>query len=58
VRGERRDLFAQVRLLAVRALIRLPTVEDDGFEAMAAVLAAVFEDGHDGTIIEMPNPDA
>ena len=55
VRCERRDLLAQIRLLTLGALVRLPAVEDDGFEAMAAVVATVFEDGHSETIIEMPN---
>ena len=48
VRGERRDLLAKIRLLALGAQVRLPTVQDDGFEAMAAVVAPVFEDGHEG----------
>ena len=46
MRRERRDLLAQVGMLALRAQVRLASVQDDGFEAMAAVIAAVFEDGH------------
>ena len=57
VRGERQELLAQLLLLTLRAMVRLTAVEDDGFEAMAAVVATVFEDRHSGTIIEMPDPD-
>ena len=55
VRCKRRDLLAQVLVLTLRAMVRLAAVEDDGFEAMAAVVATVFEDGHSETIIEMRN---
>ena len=55
VRRERRDLLAQFRLLALGALLRLASVQDDGFEAMAAVVAAIFEDGHSLHIIGMTN---
>jgi hypothetical protein len=54
MRRERGHLLSQVRLLALRAHVRWPAVQDDGFEAMAAAVAAIFEDGHRG-IIEMPN---
>ena len=38
-------------MVALGTQVRLPTVQDDGFEAVAAVVAAIFEDGHSPFII-------
>ena len=47
VRRERRDLLAQVGMFALGTQVRLTSVQDDGFEAMTTVVAAIFEEGHD-----------
>ncbi len=57
VRCERRELLDGIRPIARRTLVRMPAVQDDGFEAVAAVIAAILEDGHDTGIIGTPNAE-
>jgi hypothetical protein len=51
MRRERRDLLPQVGMLACGAQIGLSAVQNDGFEAVAAVVAAILEDRHSIYII-------
>jgi len=51
MRRERRDLLPQVGMLACGAQIGLSAVQNDGFEAVAAVVAAILEDRHSLHII-------
>lgn len=47
MRREGGNLFAQGRLLALGAQFRLASVQDDGFEPVPTVVAAIFVDRHD-----------